>query len=123
MHIEGLRLGISLVLRGLGLFLISVKLLSNELKSVSGDRLRNVLKKFTKIIFGVLFTTMIQSSDGAVALVISLVAAGFMLLHSALAFVLGANIGTATTSLIFSKNLKKEPFHYLRNMQEQNFLK
>ena len=107
MHIEGLGLGISLALGGLGLFLISVKLLSTGLKQVSGERLRNILKKFTKtsfhsLLFGIVFTTMIQSSDGAVALVISLVAAGFMPLRSALAFVLGANIGTATTSIIVS---------------------
>ena len=107
MHIDNLGLAISLALGGLGLFLMSVKLLSNGLKSVSGEKLRSVLKKFTKtnvhsLIFGILFTTMIQSSDGSVALVISLVAAGFMPLRSALAFVLGANIGTATTSIIVS---------------------
>lgn len=107
MHIDGLGLAISLALGGLGLFLMSVKLLSNGLKSVSGDKLRHVLKKFTKtnfhsLLFGITFTTMIQSSDGSVALVISLVAAGFMPLKSALAFVLGANIGTATTSIIVS---------------------
>ena len=107
MHIDSLGLAASLALGGLGVFLLSVKLLSNGLKSVSGDKLRNILKKFTKtnfhsLIFGVIFTTMIQSSDGAVALVISLVAAGFLPLRSALAFVLGANIGTATTSIIVS---------------------
>lgn len=107
MHVTGLGLAISLALGGLGLFLVSIKLLSNGLKSVSGEKLRSVLKKFTKtnfhsLLFGIAFTTMIQSSDGAVALVISLVAAGFMPLRSALAFVLGANIGTATTSIIVS---------------------
>ncbi len=107
MKVDNLGLAISLALGGLGLFLLSIKLLSNGLKSVSGERLRKILKKFTKtnfhsLIFGILFTTMIQSSDGAVGLVISLVAAGFMPLKSALAFVLGANIGTATTSIIVS---------------------
>lgn len=107
MNVTNLGLGVSLALGGLGLFLISVKLLSNGLKKVSGDKLRNILRKFTKtnvhsLIFGLLFTTMIQSSDGAVALVISLVAAGLLPLKSALAFVLGANIGTATTSIIVS---------------------
>ncbi|NQZ65884.1 MAG: Na/Pi cotransporter family protein [Mycoplasmatales bacterium] len=107
MQVDNLGLAISLALGGLGLFLLSVKLLSNGLKSVSGEKLRSVLKRFTRtnfhsLIFGIIFTTMIQSSDGAVGLVISLVAAGFMPLKSALAFVLGANIGTATTSIIVS---------------------
>ena len=105
--LNNLGLSMSLTLGGLGLFLVSIKLLSNGLKTISGDRLRGILKKFTKtnfhsLIFGMAFTTMIQSSDGAIALVISLVAAGFLPLRSALAFVLGANIGTATTSIIVS---------------------
>lgn len=117
MIVSNLGLGISLALGGLGLFLISIKLLSNGLKSVSGERLRIVLKKFTKtnlhsLLFGVVFTTMIQSSDGAVALVISLVAAGFLPLRSALAFVLGANIGTATTSIIVSMSTNFEFTQY-----------
>lgn len=117
MIVHGLGLGISLALGGLGLFLISVKLLSNGLKQVSGDKLRIILKKFTKtnfhsILFGLIFTTMIQSSDGAVALIISLVAAGFMPLKSALSFVLGANIGTATTSIIVSMSSNFEFTQY-----------
>jgi len=43
---------------------------------------------------------MIQSSDGAVALVIGLIGAGFLTLRGAIPFILGANIGTATTSLL-----------------------
>ena len=117
MHIQGLGLAISLALGGLGLFLISIKLLSNGLKSMSGEKLRTILKKFTKtnlhsLLFGIIFTTMIQSSDGAVALAISLVAAGFMPLKSALAFVLGANIGTATTSIIVSMSSNFEFTQY-----------
>ncbi|MCC3161100.1 MAG: Na/Pi symporter [Mollicutes bacterium PWAP] len=98
-------LAVCLALGGLGIFLISIKLLSSQLKKSSSTTLSKVLKKFTSndyvsILFGILFTTMIQSSDGAVALVIALVAAGFMPLRSAFAFVLGANIGTASTSII-----------------------
>lgn len=50
--------------------------------------------------FGIVFTTMIQSSDGAVALAIGLIGAGMLTLRSAIPFLLGANIGTATTAFI-----------------------
>lgn len=43
---------------------------------------------------------MIQSSDGAVALIIGLMAAGMLTLRAAIPFLLGANIGTTTTALI-----------------------
>ena len=117
MHIENLGLAISLALGGLGLFLFSIKLLSNGLKQVSGDNLKLILKKSTKtdfhsLLFGLLFTTLIQSSDGAVALIISLVGAGFLKLRKACAFVLGANIGTATTSIIVSMSSNFEFTQY-----------
>lgn len=50
--------------------------------------------------FGIAFTTMIQSSDGTVALAIGLIGAGLLTLRGAIPILLGANIGTATTALI-----------------------
>ena len=102
---SGLSLAISLALGGLGVFLIAVKLMSNSLKSMSGGYTVKLMKKFSANRFlalgaGVVFTTMIQSSDGAVALAIGLIAAGFMDLRAAIPFILGANIGTATTAFI-----------------------
>lgn len=92
-------------LAGLGLFLISIKLMSTTLKNMTGKYSAKVMDSFDKnkwisLIAGVLFTTMIQSSDGAVALIIGLIAAGVMSLKAAIPFLLGANIGTATTSII-----------------------
>ncbi|TCG11106.1 Na/Pi cotransporter family protein [Mycoplasma todarodis] len=92
-------------LAGLGLFLVSIKLMSSSLKQMTGRKISNVMKilrknPFVACFVGVIFTTMIQSSDGAVALAIGLVAAGLLDLRTAIAFILGANIGTATTSII-----------------------
>ncbi|CAM9149756.1 Na/Pi cotransporter family protein [Mycoplasma todarodis] len=92
-------------LAGLGLFLVSIKLMSSSLKQMTGKRISKTMKLLRKNPFiacfvGVIFTTMIQSSDGAVALAIGLVAAGLLDLRTAIAFILGANIGTATTSVI-----------------------
>lgn len=92
-------------LSGLGLFLISIKLMSTTLKNMTGKYSAKVMdsfhnNKWISLGFGILFTTMIQSSDGAVALIIGLIAAGIMSLRAAIPFLLGANIGTATTSII-----------------------
>ncbi len=92
-------------LAGLGLFLVSIKLMSSSLKQMTGKRISKTMKllrknPFVACLVGVIFTTMIQSSDGAVALAIGLVAAGLLDLRTAIAFILGANIGTATTSII-----------------------
>ncbi len=92
-------------LAGLGLFLVSIKLMSSSLKQITGTGISKVMKLLKKNPFiacfiGVIFTTMIQSSDGAVALAIGLLAAGLLDLRTAIAFILGANIGTATTSII-----------------------
>ena len=108
---------ISIALAGLGVFLIAVKLMSNSLRTMSGGFTVRLMKKFSANRFlalgvGIIFTTMIQSSDGAVALAIGLIAAGFMNLRSAIPFILGANIGTATTSLIVYFGAKVEFTQY-----------
>ncbi|MCP4337166.1 MAG: Na/Pi cotransporter family protein [Mycoplasma sp.] len=92
-------------LAGLAIFIVAIKLMSGSLKSITGKKIEKVITFLNKnyifsCLVGVIFTTMIQSSDGAVALAIGLVAAGFLDLKTAIAFILGANIGTATTSII-----------------------
>lgn len=96
---------ISIALGGLGLFLVAVKLMSSSMKTMSSGYTAKMLHKITNnkwlgLMFGVLFTTMIQSSDGAVALTIGLISAGMLTLRGAIPLILGANIGTATTAVI-----------------------
>ena len=98
-------LSISLALGGLGLFLVAIKLMSNSMKTMTTGYTIGFIKKFSTnrwlaLGFGILFTTIIQSSDGTVALTIGLIGAGFITLRGAIPFILGANIGTATTALI-----------------------
>ncbi len=109
---------VMIALSGLSLFLVAIKLMSSSLKSITGKKTINVIKLLNKnpivaCIVGILFTTMIQSSDGAVALVIGLVAAGFLDLKTAIAFILGANIGTATTSIIVAAS-DVEAFNWVK---------
>ena len=99
------KLAIVFALAGLGLFLVAVKLMSRSMKNMSSGYVSSFLEKFSKnkwlgLLFGVVFTTMIQSSDGTVALVIGLIGAGLLSLKAAIPIILGANIGTATTAVI-----------------------
>ncbi|QJB71347.1 Na/Pi cotransporter family protein [Mycoplasma sp. 1654_15] len=94
-------------LAGLALFIFSAKILSTSLKQISGPKFKKQIFKisenrFAAMLFGIIFTTLIQSSDGSMALIMGLLAAGLIKLRGAIAFLLGANIGTATTSLIVS---------------------
>ncbi|WP_215739680.1 Na/Pi cotransporter family protein [Mesomycoplasma hyorhinis] len=98
-------------LAGLGLFIFSAKILSTSLKQVSGPKFKKHIFKisenrFVAMMFGIIFTTLIQSSDGSMALIMGLLAAGIIKLRGAIAFLLGTNIGTATTSLIVSFQAK-----------------
>ncbi|VEU59180.1 Na/Pi cotransporter family protein [Mesomycoplasma neurolyticum] len=100
-----LTLSLLLAAAGLALFIFSTKGLSSTLKQLSDSRLKKMMNfisknNFVAMIIGVLITTMIQSSDGAVALIMGLLAGSLINLRTAIAFLLGANIGTATTSLI-----------------------
>ncbi|MGZ9800480.1 Na/Pi cotransporter family protein [Mycoplasma sp. AC1221] len=107
MKFDTISLAIVFALASLALFIYATKKLSTSLKSIGDSKFRKVIKFITKnnyiaLLVGILFTTFIQSSDGAIALIMGLLAARFISLRAAIAFLLGANIGTATTSLIVS---------------------
>ncbi|QBF34652.1 Na/Pi cotransporter family protein [Mycoplasmopsis phocirhinis] len=107
MQFTSISIAIIFALASLGLFIFSTKKLSNSLKILGDSKFKQILlyiskNNFISLLIGTLLTTLIQSSDGAVALIMSLLAARFINLRSAIAFLLGANIGTATTSLIVS---------------------
>lgn len=102
---EHLYLAIIFALVGLGLFLVAIKLMSGSLKKMSGQGMTKMIKRIDKnrwigLLFGFVFTTMIQSSDGSVALAIGLIGAGLISLRAVIPFLLGANVGTATTTVI-----------------------
>ncbi|MCU9935213.1 Na/Pi cotransporter family protein [Mycoplasmopsis cynos] len=107
MNFSSISLAIIFALASLALFIFSTKKLSSSLKTLGDTKFKKILNfisknNFMALIIGVFITTLIQSSDGAVALIMGLLAARFISLKVAIAFLLGANIGTATTSLIVS---------------------
>ena len=99
-------------LLGLGLFLYGIKIMSEALKKVVGDKMKMIINKatanpFMGILIGFLLTTLIQSSSGTCALVVSLITAGLLNLNAAIFIILGANIGSPTTSIIIGLDITK----------------
>lgn len=92
-------------LGGLGIFLFSIKYMGDALQKAAGDRLRDILDKFTTnpfmgVLVGIVVTVLIQSSSGTTVITVGLVSAGFMTLRQAIGVIMGANIGTTVTAFI-----------------------
>lgn len=92
-------------LGGLGLFLFAIKFMGDGLQKAAGDRLRDILDKFTTnpfmgVLVGIIVTVLIQSSSGTTVITVGLVSAGFMKLRQAIGVIMGANIGTTVTAFI-----------------------
>lgn len=90
---------------GLGIFLFSIKYMGDGLQKSAGDKLRDILDRFTTnpfmgVLVGIIVTILIQSSSGTTVLVVGLVSAGFMNLRQAIGVIMGANIGTTVTAFI-----------------------
>ncbi len=97
-------------LGGLGIFLYGLKVMGDGLQAAAGDRLRNILNKFTAnpvlgVLAGMIVTILIQSSSGTTVITIGLVTAGFMTLKQAIRVIMGANIGTTVTAFIIGIDL------------------
>jgi phosphate:Na+ symporter len=97
-------------LGGLGIFLFGIKYMGDGLQNAAGDRLRNVLDRFTTnpfmgVLAGAFITMIIQSSSATTVLTVALVNAGFMTLRQAIGVIMGANIGTTMTAFIIGIDL------------------
>ncbi len=97
-------------LGGLGMFLFSMKSMSEGLQALAGDKLRDILEKGTKtpirgILTGTLVTGLIQSSAATTVLAIGLVNSRLMTLRQAVGVIMGANIGTTVTAYLIGFKL------------------
>lgn len=97
-------------LGGLGIFLFGIKSMGDGLQKSAGDRLRDILDRFTTnplmgVLAGILVTILIQSSSGTTVITVGLVSAGFMTLRQAIGVIMGANIGTTVTAFIIGFNV------------------
>lgn len=99
-------------LGGLGIFLFSIKYMGDGLQMSAGDRLRNLLDKYTTnpflgVLTGILVTILLQSSSGTTVIVVGLVGAGLLNLKQAIGIIMGANIGTTLTTFIIGFNFSR----------------
>ncbi len=95
------------LLGSLAMFLYGMSLMSGGLQKMAGNRMRTFMAKmtsnyFTCILTGIVVTAMVQSSTATTLLIVSFVNAGLLALGSAIAVIMGANIGTTVTAWIFA---------------------
>lgn len=95
------------LLGGLAIFLFGMKIMSDGLQKVSGEKMRQLLSvatanRFAATFCGALVTSIIQSSSATTVMVVGFTSAGLLTLYQALGVIFGANIGTTLTAWIVS---------------------
>lgn len=100
------------VFGGLGLFLMGMKIMSEGMQKVAGDRLRRILgfltqNRFMAIFVGLTITSIIQSSSATTVMTVGFVNASLLTLEQAIGVILGANIGTTITGWLVSLSVVK----------------
>jgi len=89
------------IVAGISIFLFGMMSLQQGFKSFTGGVLEKVLKAITnslvkRLCFGIVTTTMMQSSSLLSVLVISFISAGLLDLAAGIGIIFGANLGTTT---------------------------
>ena len=100
------------------LFIYGMKLMSEGLQKVAGNKMRSIMGRMTNnpfrgIITGTAVTAAVQSSTATTVMVVSFVNSGLLTLASAIAVVMGANIGTTITSWIILLGLSGEASNFV----------
>ena len=95
------------LLGSLAMFLYGMSLMSGGLQKMAGNKMRSFMARMTSnyfkcILTGIVVTAMVQSSTATTLLIVSFVNAGLLALGSAIAVIMGANIGTTVTAWIFA---------------------
>lgn len=97
---------------GLALFLFGIEQMSDSLKTVAGDKMRQILSKLTTnrvtgAITGAIVTAVVQSSSVTTVLVVGFISAGLMSMSQSIGVIMGANIGTTITAQIVAFKVTK----------------
>ena len=95
------------LLGSLGLFLYGMKVMSDALMEVAGDKMRNILASMTSnrlfaVFTGFLITAVIQSSSATTLMVVSFANAALLTLTESIGVIMGANIGTTVTAWLIT---------------------
>lgn len=97
---------------GLGMFLFGMKVMSEGLQKIAGDRMRKILAALTNnrivgALVGLAVTAIIQSSSATTVMVVGFVNAGLLTLVQSIGVVLGANVGTTITAQLIAFKITK----------------
>ena len=100
------------VFGGLAIFLYGMDQMSDALKAVAGNRMKEILGHLTNnriagLLTGASITAVIQSSSVTTVMLVGFVTAGMMSLSQAIGVILGADIGTTITAQIVAFPVKK----------------
>lgn len=98
---------VSVVIGGVGLFLLGMILMTDGMKALAGNSLKKQLSKFTGGIFRSIFsgaavTAIVQSSSATTLMTIGFVSAGLLTFTQSIGVILGANLGSTITGWIVS---------------------
>ena len=91
----------------LGVFLFGMKVMSDALLKLAGNKMRSILasmtsNRFLGITTGFLITSIIQSSSATTLMVVSFSNAGLLTLVESISVIMGANIGTTITAWLIT---------------------
>jgi phosphate:Na+ symporter len=100
------------LLGGLSLFLYGMEKMSDALKNVAGEKMKDILavlsgNRFMALITGAIITAVIQSSSVTTVMLVGFVTAGLMSLSQTIGVILGADIGTTITAQIVAFKVTK----------------
>jgi phosphate:Na+ symporter len=100
------------LLGGLALFLYGMEKMSDALKNVAGEKMKDILamlsnNRFMGLITGAGVTTVIQSSSVTTVMLVGFVSANLMSLSQTIGVILGADIGTTITAQIVAFKVTK----------------
>ena len=95
------------LLGSLGLFLYGMKVMSDALMELAGDRMRKILAGATSnrlfaVLTGFTITAVIQSSSATTLMVVGFANASLLSLTESIGVIMGANIGTTVTAWLIS---------------------
>ena len=90
------------ILGSLGLFLFGMKVMSEALQKLSGEKLRGMMRSMTSNRFlglgtGLGITCLVQSSSATTVMIVSFVNASLLTVTESIGMIMGANLGTTTT--------------------------
>ena len=101
------------ILGSLAFFVYGMKLMSDGIQRAAGSQLRNILRTMTKnrylgVFTGFLITALVQSSSATTVMTVSFVNAGLLTLLESAGVMMGANIGTTITCLLYTSDAADE---------------